>query len=143
MKDWQIRNAREDDLPFIYQTWLNSYGGDSVIGKSVRRSVYQREYKRVINKILFDASTIVAHKPDDDVVIYGYLVFDYSILHYCFVKEAFRFSGIAKDLVIKAHGKNVLPCFYTHHTKHLQPIVEKYSLLTYNPFILFKEVGDK
>lgn len=137
-KLWAIRNAVSDDLAFIYKTWLNSYCGDSAIGKSVRKSVFHREYAKVIDRLLMVSGVLVACQPDDVKVIYGYLVFEPRLLHYCFIKEAFRFSGIAKALVVKAMGVQNLHV-YSHHTSHLKPILEKYPFLTYNPFVLYKE----
>lgn len=141
-KLWDYRQALASDLPFIYKTWLNSYCGDSAIGKSVRKSVFHRDYAKVIDRILTDSGVLIACQPDDPKVIYGYLVFEPRLLHYCFVKEAFRFSGIAKSLVVKAVGVQNLHV-YTHHTGHLKPILEKYPFLTYNPFVLYKEIEGK
>jgi len=137
MKHWKLRKPQKDDLGFIYQTWLNSYYVDSELRKAVRRSVFSREYRKIIDHLLHQSSILIACKPDDEFVIYGYLVYERHLLHYCFVKEAFRFSGIAKDMVEKAMGKHVVYP-YSHHTHSLKPIVEKYSFLTYNPFILFE-----
>lgn len=137
--NWNIRNAEPDDLAFIYQTWLKSYAASSEIGRSVRQSLFFREYRKVIDRLLFSSGVLIASIHEDDKVILGYLVFEPKVLHYCFIKEAFRFSGIAKSLVEKAMGKEIAH-MYTHHTRQLNPIVEKYELLTYNPFLLFKEL---
>jgi hypothetical protein len=142
-KDWKIRAAQAQDLSFIYQSWLFSYSRNSEIGRSVRNSVFNAQYHHVVDKILKDAATIVACKLNDDLIIYGYLVFEPKVVHYCFVKEAFRFTGIAKDLYKTAIGKYEAGVQFTHLTKEAKAIVEKYRLLTYNPFILFKELGDK
>lgn len=140
MERWAIRKPRSQDLDFIYATWLNSYFGDSCYYHSVRKSVYKREYAKIIDRLLSISSILIACKPDDEIVIYGYLVFEPRTIHYCYIKEAFRFSGMAKALIATGVGK-LDYVQVSHQTNKLKPILEKYPFLTYNPFILFKDLG--
>lgn len=135
--NWTIRPAEGQDIPFIYSSWLNSYRYDSSLGRGCRNQVFFPEYNRVIDRILSreNVKTIVACKTDEPGVIFGYLVFQPGILHYCFVKEVFRKEGVASSLALSAS-----PAIqFTHRTTALEPILKKHPELIFNPFILFKQ----
>ncbi len=135
---WSIRDANEKDIPFIYATWLNSYYHDSW-ARSVKKTIYFDNYKHVLDTILEDKYTEVkvACLPENTNVILGFLVQEQqNIIHYCFVKEAFRRMGVAKSLF--QHEK----AYITHMTRSFSPILRDHEeVFTYNPFYLFNK-GD-
>ena len=134
---WIIREPRPEDLSFIYSTWLNSFYYDSW-AKSIRKSVYFNNYKKVLDRILDSAHISIACDPNDESVIYGYLISESDIAHYIYVKDAFRKFGIAKDLV--NNDMNLLNEFqFTHKTRHVLPIVMNKNQYTFNPILLFKQ----
>lgn len=135
---WQIRRAQGSDLNFIYATWLNSFRDDSSVGKSVRKSIFYFEYEKVLDELLArpHAIALVAVKPDEPNVIFGYLVFEDRTLHYVFVKEDFRNFGIAKNLFQVALGGEGGVTF-THKTNHVRALIDRTPELTYNPFFLY------
>lgn len=146
MTNYVIRAVQGDDIPFIYSTWLKSYRNDSGIGLSVRKSVFFENYRLILDKILQENTTkvLVACKPDEPNVIFGYLVADPSenVLHYVFVKEAFWRLGIAKSLF-----KQLFPSsgsvFITHLTRTASSLeilsgYEEIGKFTYNPFLLYR-----
>ena len=128
------------DIPFIYATWLNSYRNDSLIGLSVRKSVFFENYRSVLDHLLAKDSTkvYVACAPNDPSVIFGYIVAEpeANVLHYAFTKEAFRGFGIAKVLFKHAFktesisAVSITASHITRSTKHL--------CKNYNPFLLFR-----
>lgn len=134
--EWGIRKASGSDLSFIYSTWLNSYKGDSLLGKTVSRSIFFKEYAKVIDGILQrDAVDIqVACKKDEPNVVFGYLVGEPLILHYAFVKKRFCGLGILKSLSL-----NFVLHSYTHKTKTIEPILKKQPNLFYNPFLIYEK----
>lgn len=138
--NWSIRLAVPADLSFIYSSWLNSYRSDSGIGRSTRKSIFFKEYNRVIDGILSDPFTriLVACLPDESNVICGFLAFAPGTLHYCFVKEDFRRFGIARSLAEEALGEGVSEIWCTHRTELSRPIFQKNTELQYNPFLLFQ-----
>jgi hypothetical protein len=139
--NWTIRNANGEDLAFIYATWLNSYRYDAKLSKGVRNQIYFAEYNRVIDRILTRDNTKVqvACKPDEPIVIFGFMVSQPGVYHYCFVKEAFWKQGIAHSLA-EASGNLAYPNpQYTHRTSLLGPVLAAHPELIYNPFILFKQ----
>jgi hypothetical protein len=135
VKIFDIRPARPLDIPFIYETWLKSYKHDSAFGKSVRSSVFFPAYGEVIDNILLSSTTIIACHPEEPDIILGYLVYSPTILHYVFVKEAFRGLGIARTLYETAQ----VPTTLSHRTGSVQDILARHSELVYNPFVLFNK----
>ena len=126
------RAPNENDISFIYASWLNSYRNDSYIGMSVRKTIFYREYQTIIDSILGRGKVIVAVKPDETNIIYGYIIYEPKVLHYVFVKEAFRRLGICKEL-LRAAGS---PQTATHKTRSTEFLDTKF---TYNPFILYNK----
>lgn len=136
---WVIRKAIPKDIPFIYETWLKSYRLDSSLGRLTRSSIFFENYRTVVDKILQDSNTDIACLREDEDIILGYLVSEDKILHYSFVKEAFRKIGIAKSLVLHREVDGILKhkdFKITHETFHVERIVDKYEL-EFNPYLLF------
>lgn len=136
---WTIRPANGQDVSFIYATWLNSYRSDSQIGLSCRTTIFYSAYNRILDHILDsdNSQTLVACLPDDPNVILGYLVFERDRIHYVFVKEVFRKTGIARSLIQAANLPQTI--FITHRTRSAEPIISSHAKLIYNPFLLFNQ----
>lgn len=138
MNAYKIRPATGKDLSFIFDTWLNSFRYDSPMGKSCKNSVFFSEYKLVIDRILSEAETIVAHDPGDENLIFAYLTFrPPHILHYAFCKDAFRKLGITKSLFVEAFGSADFKVEVTHRTATSAEIFRDKPNLTHNPFHLY------
>jgi hypothetical protein len=136
MGAYKLRLAIGSDLNFIYSTWLDSYRYDSSLGKSCRNSTFYPSYQLVIDHILARASVVVVCMPDQEKVIFGYLVYEPKILHYCFVKQAFRELGLAGLMWREA----ICPLVHTHKTLGAEPILLNHKEFVFNPFMLFKGV---
>jgi hypothetical protein len=139
LKAYDIRPATGNDLSFIYDTWLKSYRCDSALGKSCKKSVYFDEYKLVLDRILLEANTIIAHFTDDTDLILAYMVYEPGVIHYAFCKEAFRRLGIVTGLFKHAFPGALSPLYITHRTAGASPILYSKQFLVHNPFILFKK----
>jgi hypothetical protein len=138
--DWHIRNAEENDLPFIYSSWTQSYRYGSPLGKSCHNKIFFPNFARVIDWILMrdQIKVRVACYPEDRSIIFGYLVHEPHILHYAFTKEHFRQKGIAKSLYNHA-GPLEFNSFKTFDSVHA---LKTHSELIFNPFILFHQQGE-
>ncbi len=139
MKAFDIRPATGKDISFIYDTWLKSFRCDSPLGRSSKKSVYFDEYKLVIDFILSQSETIVAHSTTDTNLILAYLVFAPGTIHYAFCKEAFRKLGITKALFLEAFSEGQEPIQVTHRTGESSEIFRNHQFLIHNPFKLFKQ----
>lgn len=136
---FSIRLVQSSDIAFIYSTWLNATKYDSDIGKNIRKSVFFEHYRLVIDHILSKETTnvLVACKPDEPSVIFGYLVSEPETIHFCFVKESFRNLGIARSLYESAFsdsGEGAVST--THETQFAEEIIRKH--FDYNPFLLYQ-----
>src|SRR5690554_1459582 len=100
---FKVRDSKPSDLNFVLATFLRGvYHGDTYLSE-VPRSIFMDNYKVVANKLVNNPNTIIkiACLPEDEDVILGYSILsaDYSTIHWCYVKAAWRNKGIAKSIV--------------------------------------------
>ena len=139
--DIKLFKDAENEKAFIYNSWLKSYGKSNEARRMIGR-VYFQGFENIINQIRdSNAYVALALNPDDSDQILGYVVFSFddeialSVIHYVYVKEAFRRLGIAKKLLDQAHGKvkdEAIICTFANEI--FDELKDKY-LLTYNPFM--------
>lgn len=136
MKEWMIRPPRKEDIEFIYSTWTRSYRHGSAVGKSLNKdSEFYPEYNKVIDWLLSqpDSSVHVLSLQDQPEIILAYAVSQKKVLHFIFVKEAFKNLGL-EEALLKEIGKIEV---YTHKTVSIKKIMQKYAKAMYNPFLLY------
>lgn len=134
-----VRPLEEEDLPFIFSSWLRSYRA-SAFAKRIKKDVYFLWHQLVVERILArpSVSTIVACLDGHPDVILGFIVFEKvkdepKIIHYAFVKESFRRMGITKTLMIGTGIRG--PFFFSHWTYALDPIFDKnQERMIYDPY---------
>lgn len=131
------RSGNDHDVPFIHSTWLKSlrYGNDWF--KQIDQKAYFREYNKVIDRILAKPTTLIkiAHLADDPEIILGYAIFEpgvsrETILHWVYVKQAWRRIGIARLLIPDNVGT------ITHLTKMGHMLKHNSTNVAFNPFQL-------
>lgn len=128
---FSYRSPQTNDINFIYSSWLKGlrYGNDWF--EFISKEAYYTFYHRIIELILQRPTTTItiACLKDDPDVILGYSVQEGSVLHWVFVKPAWRKIGLATDLVkpfksvshITAVAKSIL--------------ITKFPHIEFNPFI--------
>lgn len=136
-----IRNAKKEDIPFIYDTWMNSYFYYNVFFDCKKqnkksKSKFMQTCRKVIDHILTCENTkiLISCLKDDDSVIMGYSVSssdkDFNnILHYAYVKKDWRRIGLFNDLVPFS------PEYITHKTKIIDEIT-KLKDANFQPYLL-------
>ena len=135
----KLRGVEAGDLPFIYNSWLKSYR-DSPAVRSVPNSIYFAEHHNNLEGILSSALTEVwvACDAEDESNIRGYVVVEHEgdceVVHWVYVKQPYRQSGVARALLKCALSDSELPVFYTHYTKMSECIRGR---AVYNPFLLW------
>lgn len=111
----KVRQARADDFPHIYTSWLAAYQNEG-FARGVRPSVYRDRQNRLIRDIIENRDTthiLVACPPDDDLTILAWAVYEVpNTVHFVFTKPAFRRLGLAAEL-LKAVTNDFL---FTHRT---------------------------
>ncbi len=117
-----FRRLEAEDLNFIYPHWLNSYR-TAPFSQLMPAKYFKLEHKKIITSLLTKAKTIVAVDPGDLNLIYGFMTHEttdgYPVIHYLYVKEAFRGLGIAKALLseIGIHSRHNQ--VFTSHMTHI------------------------
>jgi hypothetical protein len=128
-----IRPYKAEDHNLVLSTWLKGlrYGNDWY--KLIEQNAYYTNYHKAIEAILNVPTTqvLVASLRDDPDTILGYSVLnkDGSVLHWVFVKSAWRHIGIAK--LLSQNVKTV-----THVTKAGVSILKNHPEVVFNPFLL-------
>lgn len=126
-RDFNLR-----DLNFIYATWLKGlrYGNDWF--GFITKEAYFTFYHRIIELLTQKPGVMIkiACLKDDPDVILGYSVSEGFVLHWVFVKSAWRKIGIAKDLC--PEFKSV-----SHITDMAKSIlITKFPQVEFNPFVV-------
>lgn len=137
------RTAKQADLPFIFSGWLDSYANTSPLTINVLKSTFFREHRKAIDRLIRrDGMQVVIICLDDDPnVLCGFLVFEQpSIIHYAYVKAAFRRLGIMRGAMEMA-GVKLDDATCTHWTYMVSHMKAKWPKLTFNPYLLEVDHG--
>lgn len=121
------RQGLATDDPFIFSSWLNGLRYANDMFEQIDQEIYFKHYHQRIELILKRSEVNIACLKDDPDVILGYSVVEPTILHWVFVKPAWRGIGLMRDLVPK-DTKSV-----THLTRVGLKI--KPTNVVYNPFL--------
>ena len=125
-----IRSQREDDTAFILSSWLKSYRQSPLV-RLVDNDIYYREQAKLVMSALEGSVCLLAVDPEDNDVIWGFIVFRVNRVEYIYVKHLMRLNGIAKQLWIAADRPLVANCL-THAG---ESILRKYpDVLSFNPY---------
>lgn len=127
----QIRALKPTDVNFIFSTMLRGlYYASGSIYSLMDKEAFFEHYDEVLQKLLRASSTVVkiaCLEAEPDIIL-GYALLAYpGILHYVYVKPAWRGQYIAESL-----------CKGSTHVTHVLPILEDLRLrkgLKYNPFL--------
>lgn len=132
---YDVRDAKIEDANFVLATFLRGlYYGESWYS-AIPKDIFMNNYKRVAVAMLANPNNIVkiaCLKEDPDVILgYSILSADYQVIHWCFVKKAWRKKGIARSLVPSR------PQFISHLTELGKSLMSKFPKETvFNPFAL-------
>lgn len=125
-----IRPIKEHEQAFVISSWLKSYRSSPFV-RLVDNDVYYREQAKLVLSALEGSVTLMAVDPQDDDVIWGFIVFGVNRVEYIYVKHLMRLNGIAKLLWEAADKPAVANCL-THAG---ESILRKYpTVLSFNPY---------
>lgn len=142
----KIRRANDEDIPFIFNSWLKSYKQSGILSRSVNATIYYDNHHKLIQKIAMRATFYIACDKNDPNNIYGFIAGEYIenilVIHYAYIKHSFRRLGIAKELFNTFnHDTKNASCF-THYTRCMERIAEKYNLI-YHPYLILLNYDEK
>lgn len=138
LSEIEIVEANLSHHPFIFATWLRCYGA-SRYARLMDSRTYFNSHKKLIEGVLnaHSAICLVATAKENGIIL-GYLIAQTGsepVVHFCFVKGAFRRMGVAKALT--NHLKwNLNRIFFTHYVDGMSWILRKYPGLKFNPYLL-------
>lgn len=134
---YTVRKPTSADTPFIFSGWLESYANSSPLTVNIPKTLFFDGHRALITPLLSNAQVVVACLPDDPGVLLGFACGEPvdGLLHYVYVKAAFRRMGVATRLV-DALGIKVGACSCTHWTYDLSRLKQKLSGLQFNPYLL-------
>ena len=101
MSDFLVRPIVPDDVAFVLASWLDGYWPDCLCSLVMPKSQWWPRWHCVVENILADerTRTVVACNPDDQTQLYGFAcAMPPDVLHWCYVKQAFRGHGIASQM---------------------------------------------
>lgn len=112
---------------------------DSPLSTAMARETFHSSFSSVMDAIMARSTTLVACSPGDKDLIFAFMVFEPTLLHFTFCKEAFRRLGITLSLFTEAFGAKDAAVTITHWTTFLRQIYPSHTHLTYNPFPLYRQ----
>jgi|GEM_PF-1588207 len=134
-----LRLANQEDVAFIFNSWLKSYK-TSNFAKGIEPTVFYSEHHKLLERLLKNYDTIIACSPDDSTQIYGFINGGYTdnffTLNYVYVKHTFRRMGIAKSLFNGFVHEPGAVGLFTHLNHISSKLSQKYNMM-YHPYIMF------
>ncbi len=145
-KEYSFRSYKESDLNFIMSSWGHSYYKGYTYQYMLSPKdfhLFHRPLRENIIKRPTVATIICSAEIDPDLII-GWIMVEKPenypgiIIHYVYVKEAFKGRGIASELY-KSVVPLIGPVFHSHTTERAERIIkshDKYKRLGYAPHCL-------
>lgn len=134
-----FRPATQDDVNFIFNSWLKSFRGGT-LATGVSNPIYYAQHHRLIEGICKSAQILVAVNAADLAQIFGYVAYEpmegMNVVHYIYVKEPYRRLGLGKLLLEQAKIDAKKPFFCTHRTNVMRFLERRYAFV-YNPYLAF------
>lgn len=133
LSEFEFRPYVQDDIPFIQSSWGSSYFDGGPIKLHLSPTEFH-EFHRPIRTHFFmreRATAIVCVWKKDPNLIIGWIAVEKPrtskglVLHYLYVKQAFKHEGVAQKLIKMALPDR--PVFYTHSTEKASRIMRKNS----------------
>jgi hypothetical protein len=130
------RPAERRDLALIMSSWLKSFKGSHYAGP-IPNDLYWDTYRLSLERILSRPAVRVwiavnPGEPDPEHEIYGWLAMEPGappVVHYAYVKQAFRRMGVARSLFHAAGVDTSQPFTYTFRTKDVADVVRRGRLM--------------
>lgn len=114
-----IRPVTPDDLGYVISTFERSLRPEFL---DANNTDFGHSIRAKINRLLYaDGNILIATPPEDTNRILGWVFYDSTAVHYCYVRSTHRLTGIARRLLTRA-GHNTKPLVVTSITKDARTI---------------------
>lgn len=139
----EIRMADDNASHLIRDSWLKSFRKSSWT-QGIPNEIFYPRYGERVDKLIKSSITMVAFWEQDHDQFYGWMTGSRFksglIIHYCYVKSAFRKLGMGRALLESFAWKDNEKIIGTHHTWAHQWLDCKY-VIEYNPYIISDIIG--
>ena len=127
-----LRRATPDERPLVAASWFESYrrGGSS---PNVQFEVYKAGQGGLITRLIDRSEVWVATLPAVPDEVCGWVARVGPVVHYVYVKQAYRRLGIARALV---NGTGPRPEWHTHETRPVGRSFAQALGTRYNPWLV-------
>lgn len=140
----ELRPMNDGDIPYIYSSWMEDFlSSHHIKGKKstqthvalMYRSLYYKEQRHLIDKILKKSKVTIACNSEDESQILGYVVHrsigvEIGLMSWIYVRPIYRGFGICNMLMKSIGTMDVV----THLTPQRRWILKKYNLI-FNPYM--------
>ena len=139
-RDILFRDKELGDESFIYSSQIkNLY--DSYPYCHCKYSIFSANQSKLIENLFTISRTLIASLREEPEIIIGYLMYNIInnniIVHYAYVKRAFRHNFVLSDLLETAKADWRQNLVIISQMNDLYPILkENHYNLTYDPFII-------
>lgn len=114
MEDYTVRPATADDIPFVFDSWLNSWRTSKWAGV-VRNCDYYSTTRSVIEDLIARGAVLLV--ADAGPTLLGWVCAEEkdgrAVLHYLYTKDAYLRLGVEERLLDAVPG--VKPGFFTFY----------------------------
>lgn len=137
-----LRKITEKDTNFIYNSFLKSYRNTYPM-TLVPDTLYFKPQSEVIEFLLETAECFVAVYPEDPSEIIGYIIYqnmvDAAVIHYIYIKNHYRGSKIAIDIVnsILSNYNLIIATHICNSYSKLKNKINNCEVI-YDPFLIGK-----
>lgn len=145
----KIRPACETDTAYLSSTWLKAYLSGSGLSGRMDHAAYFELHRPVVADLLARCSVLVAHPEGDPDTILGFSVSEPTVLHWLYVRNAWRGNGIARQLLEAAGLIQPSPMstattaelagtrlVFTHWTDTAAHLMRRFKGLVYYPYLV-------
>ena len=135
-----MREMRYGDRAYICRTILFSQIELDSYTRKINKDSFLTGHNKLINRMLDHAKCLVLVDPQEQGLIYAFIVFDhmgdFDIIHFAYVRKDFRGLGLLKNLVSIVKTKpNVA---ISHINENIKPAKLKsyWTKAIFDPFLL-------
>jgi hypothetical protein len=131
------RDALEDDIPFVLSSWLRSFCRSRP--PDIDMHDYYAGHHDLLVRLLGQCKTTIACPSNTPSVIIGFCSYDEQVVHYLYVKGAFRAKRVSEAVValklIDSCVDLTTPIIVSHKTDAWRKFADKHSInYHYNPY---------
>lgn len=125
-----VRLASSPDSALVYSTWMRSYADQN---KDQHRGILYKSHRKIIRNLMEKSVTVMAVMDDDPNQIFAWMCGIRTktgplLVHYCYVKDAFRRLGLAKLLLGYFEHRSGEPIICSHKGYVYKSLRDRYNL---------------